>query len=183
MSENQTKNNQDVDEWWENEQQKNKTTGKWYDNKILVVFLFIAFFPIGLYGLLKSKSFSKGIKVAGTLLVIIGLIAFLNSNDSDLQDAVNKADQTDQVQREIELSPPQLVDRYNEALSIVGKDYQLYMQEEIFENDDEISYLALPEGEEFMRMLINVDRSTDKIKHINIIHDSSLLNEPSGKAK
>ncbi len=40
MSKDQNKNTQDIDEWWENEQQKGRSTGKWYDKKLLVIFFF-----------------------------------------------------------------------------------------------------------------------------------------------
>ncbi len=137
---------------------------------------------MGLYGLWKSNSFSKGARVVGTLLILIGLIAFFNSNDSDLEYATQDSSQelpNDQIQKEIEFSPSELVSRFNEALSVVGKDYQLYLQDELFEDEDKISHLALPEGEEFMRLLINIDRSTEEITNVNIIHNTDLLSNPS----
>jgi hypothetical protein len=182
MPKSQNKNNQNVDEWWEREQQMKKLTGKWYDNNFLVLFFCIVFFPIGLYGLWKSKFISTGLKVVGTFLILIVLIAFFNSNDTVLEHTIQDTSQDlseDHIQREIELTPTEMVNRFNEALSLVGKDYQLYLKEYFFETEDRISYVALPEGEEFMRLLIYTDRSTEQIMVVDVYHDTSLLSDPS----
>ena len=57
---------------------------KWYDNKLVVYLLLVIFFPIGLYGLWKSNSFSKGLKLVLTVIVAF-LVILIGSNKKDKQ--------------------------------------------------------------------------------------------------
>jgi hypothetical protein len=50
---------------------------KWYDRKFIVILILFFFFPVGLYGLWKSKSFSKKGKIFGTTVVSIFFVLFL----------------------------------------------------------------------------------------------------------
>jgi len=55
------------------------TKRKWYDYPLLVLILYFFLFPVGLYGLWKSKKIAKGLKIVGTafiaLLMIIVIVA------------------------------------------------------------------------------------------------------------
>ena len=49
---------------------KNEEEKKWYDNTAIIILLIVLFFPVGLYGLWKSRNLSTGWKI-----VILGLFA------------------------------------------------------------------------------------------------------------
>jgi len=53
---------------------------KWYDKTVLVIFLLVIFFPVGLYGLWKSNTFSGLWKSILTILVIIVVFAALSDD-------------------------------------------------------------------------------------------------------
>jgi len=67
------------------------TKRKWYDYPVLVLLLYFLFFPVGLYGLWKSKKIAKGLKIAGTAFWALLLILIIAAPD-DLK-KVNTATQ------------------------------------------------------------------------------------------
>ncbi len=59
------------------------TGTKWYDKKGLVILLCVIFFPVGLYGLWKNQSISKGWKIGVTIfwgLVVLGNMGNKNTD-------------------------------------------------------------------------------------------------------
>lgn len=67
---------------------------KWYSKQWLVILLCVLFFPVGLYGLWKSDSFSKAVKIIIT--IIIGLATIVQiSNKLDTADQSTAVSQQD----------------------------------------------------------------------------------------
>ncbi len=62
-----------------------KSLSKWYSKQWLVILLCVFFFPVGLYGLWKSASFSKGGKIAITIIIAFFIFAQI-SNQFDTAD-------------------------------------------------------------------------------------------------
>jgi hypothetical protein len=62
-----------------------KSLSKWYSKQWLVILLCVFFFPVGLYGLWKSESFSKGGKIAITIIIAFFIFAQI-SNQFDTAD-------------------------------------------------------------------------------------------------
>jgi len=50
-----------------------ESKSEWYDNRVVVNLLIIAFFPAGIYGLWKSKRFALWWKITAPVLVILTL--------------------------------------------------------------------------------------------------------------
>jgi hypothetical protein len=56
----------------------------WYNKTTIVILLCILFFPVGLYGLWKNQSISKGWKIGVTVIIaIFAIIGFSNSEKKD----------------------------------------------------------------------------------------------------
>ena len=53
---------------------------KWYSKKWLVILLCVLFFPVGLFGLWKSDSFSKAIKIIITIVIGMAIIVQISNN-------------------------------------------------------------------------------------------------------
>lgn len=59
----------------------NSIKRKWYDYPFLVLLLYFLFFPVGLYGLWKSRKIAKGLKIAGTAFWALLLILIIAAPD------------------------------------------------------------------------------------------------------
>ena len=81
---------------------ENSTTqSKWYDKSWLVIILCIIFFPVGLYGLWKNQSFSKGWKIGVTLVIALIVLAQIGKDEkggsiSADNSSSNSSEQTEQ---------------------------------------------------------------------------------------
>jgi len=68
---------------------------KWYSKQWLVIALCIFFFPVGIYGLWKNESFSKGVKI--TITIILGiLVLFQIAQISQMPETYNQAAPTEE---------------------------------------------------------------------------------------
>lgn len=55
----------------------------WYENKIIVILFLIFIFPLGLYGLWKSKNFGKTGKIVWTCIVGFFVLVAISGNEKD----------------------------------------------------------------------------------------------------
>jgi hypothetical protein len=55
---------------------------EWFEKQWLVYLLCLVFFPVGLYGLWKNQSISKGLKIAITVVITLVLLTQINTNSS-----------------------------------------------------------------------------------------------------
>ncbi len=69
-------------------QMKKNNIKKWYEYKLLVVFLCIIFFPLGLYALWRNQFISKVWKIGGT--IIIGFVITISINNDVKNDQYTK---------------------------------------------------------------------------------------------
>ena len=53
---------------------------KWYSKQWLVILLCVLFFPVGLFGLWKSDSFSKAVKIIITVIIGLATIVQISNN-------------------------------------------------------------------------------------------------------
>lgn len=73
---------------------------KWYDNKAVVIILLVVFFPVGLYALWKSKSFSTMTK--GIITGVVFLLLIVAGAQDDGKEGVSVKKPTVVKVREIE---------------------------------------------------------------------------------
>lgn len=100
---------------------------KWYDNKLVVYLLLIIFFPVGLYALWKNNSFSKGVKI-GLTTVVVFLVIIIGSSDKDKQK--NKSSTV--LDTQVEESSPKLV---AEQKVITFQEYFLNQKAGLYNSD------------------------------------------------
>lgn len=50
------------------------SNARWYDNEILVILFLFLFAPIGLYGTVKISTWSKGVKTAIFVIVLLPVL-------------------------------------------------------------------------------------------------------------
>lgn len=100
---------------------------KWYDNKLVVYLLLVIFFPVGLYALWKNNSFSKGIKIGLTTIVMI-LVILIGSSDEDKQ----KNESSPVLDTQVEETPTKLVD---EKQVVTFQEYFLEQKAELYNSD------------------------------------------------
>lgn len=70
---------------------------KWYDKVWLVILLCILFFPVGLYGLWKSPSFTNGGRIAITTVIIIVLLTQFGKPERDQSDKASSTTPTQTI--------------------------------------------------------------------------------------
>jgi hypothetical protein len=109
------------------------SSNKWYNNKVLVIFLIIIFFPVGLYGLWKSERFSNAWKAILTVLTIVVVFAAL----SDSSKSTAKTDS-----KTVEIDTVATID------TVVKEVSKWYYSEKANEMDDNTTYFAQVEANE-----------------------------------
>lgn len=67
--------------------EQDNLNNKWYDNKAIVILLIILFFPVGLFAMWKSNSFSKKWKIGvSAFFVLLFIISIATDDKSDQKD-------------------------------------------------------------------------------------------------
>src|SRR5690554_3121240 len=82
------------------------TKSKWYDKTWLVILLCIIFFPVGIYGLWKSQSISKGWKIGMTILIALIVIAQFGKDDQSSSSTVENSSSNSNEQTEQKAEEP-----------------------------------------------------------------------------
>ncbi len=84
---------------------------KWYDNPIWVYIWVVLFFPVGLYGLYKSNTISKGIKYTFYGVCSVLLIGTMCTKKQPNNAVVQQSSETQQTQVEAPPPPPKFAEK------------------------------------------------------------------------
>ena len=122
---------------------------KWYDRNWLVVLLCFFFFPLGLYGLWKSNTFSKGWKVAITAFILLMVIITLMDDKKTPSDKISSSTEKaiEEPSQTIVETPKEKEKEWTKIYSFSGNGLKKSPAFELSGNDARIRYsYKAPEG-------------------------------------